>query len=210
MVQLLDTTLRTAGDAALNMMFAARKNVFVDLLRWNVPVRDDRHEVDQFDDDHARYLILLSDDGRHLGSARLLPTTRPHILDTLFPNLCERTPPRGPRILEITRFCLDRALRATDRRKIRDQLVTAIVEHAVEQRITTYTGVAEIGWFQQILSFGWNCRPLGLPIEHEGSLLCALEIAIEPDTQRCLAQAGIWSPVATPDLQERRAAGARG
>ena len=210
MVQVLDTNLRNAGDAALNLMFAARKSVFVDLLRWNVPVRDGCHEIDQFDDDRARYIILLSDDGRHLGSARLLPTTRPHILDTLFPNLCEQAPPCGPHTLEITRFCLDRALRAIDRRKIRDQLVTAIVEHAVEHGVTTYTGVAEMGWFQQILSFGWDCRPLGLPVEHEGAMLCALKIAVERDTPACLTDAGIWSPVAAPDFQERRASGARG
>jgi len=210
MVQLLDTTLKDAGDAALNLMFAARKSVFVDLLRWDVPIRDGRHEIDQFDDDHARYLILLTDDGRHLASARLLPTTRPHILDTLFPNLCERSLPRGPAVLEITRFCLDRSLRAVDRRRVRDQLVTAIVEHAVENGITTYTGVAEMGWFQQILSFGWDCRPLGLPTEHQGSMLCALRIAIEPNTPLCLASAGIWSPVALPGLRERRAIGAKG
>ncbi|WP_372857624.1 acyl-homoserine-lactone synthase [Sphingomonas sp.] len=102
MVQLLDTTLHDAGDAALNLMFAARKSVFVDLLRWNVPVRDGRHEIDQFDDDLARYLILLSDDGRHLASARLLPTSRPHILDTLFPALCDGEPPRGAGVWEIT------------------------------------------------------------------------------------------------------------
>lgn len=210
MVQVLDTTLRKAGDAALNLMFAARKSVFVDLLRWNVPVRDGCLEIDQFDDDNARYVILLTDDGRHLASARLLSTTRPHILDTLFPNLCEGAPPRGPETWEITRFCLDRTLRAVDRRRVRDQLVTAIVEHALEEGIETYIGVAEMGWFQQILSFGWDCRPLGLPTEHEGAMLCALRIAIETDTQACLAAAGIWSPVATPDLQQGRAAGARG
>ncbi|MEO8373580.1 MAG: acyl-homoserine-lactone synthase [Sphingomonas bacterium] len=210
MVQLLDTTLKEAGDAALNLMFAARKSVFVDLLRWNVPVRDGCHEIDQFDDDHARYLILLADDGRHLASTRLLPTTRPHILDTLFPDLCEHPLPRSPRTREITRFCLDRSLRAVDRRQVRDQLVTAIVEHAVEHGITTYTGVAEMGWFQQILSFGWDCRPLGLPSEHEGAMLCALKIAVEPDTPACLAAAGIWSPVAAPGFRERRASRARG
>jgi len=210
MVQLLDATLKEAGDTALNLMFAARKSVFVDLLRWNVPVRDGRHEIDQFDDDHARYLILLTDDGRHLASTRLLPTTRPHILDTLFPNLCEHPLPRGPHILEITRFCLDRSLRAVERRRVRDQLVTAIVEHAVENGITTYTGVAEMGWFQQILSFGWDCRPLGLPTEHDGSTLCALGISIKPDTPLCLARAGIWTPTATKGYQERRAIGAKG
>lgn len=207
MVQLLDTTLKDAGDAALNVMFAARKSVFVDLLRWNIPVRDGRHEIDQFDDAHARYLILLSDDGRHLASARLLPTCRPHILDTLFPNLCAGAVPRGPQMMEITRFCLDRGLRAVERRQVRDQLVTAIVGHALEHRIATFTGVAEMGWFQQVLSFGWKCRPLGLPADHEGSMLCALSISIAADTPECLGRTGIWSPLLRN--VQGRAAGAR-
>jgi N-acyl-L-homoserine lactone synthetase len=32
-------------------MSGVRKRVFVGLLQWNVPVRDGRHEIDQFDDD---------------------------------------------------------------------------------------------------------------------------------------------------------------
>ena len=209
MVQLLDTTLKDAGDVALNLMFAARKSVFVDLLKWKVPVRDGRNEIDRFDSGSARYLILLSDDGRHLASCRLLPTMQPHILDTLFPTLCEGAVPRGPDTLEITRFCLDRGLRAAERRVVRDQLVTAIVDHALERGVSTYTGVAEMGWFQQILSFGWACRPLGLPALHEGSMLCALSIAIDTDTPDRLAGRGIWSPVAA-GVEEGRAAGARG
>ena len=210
MVRLLDTTMSGAGDAALNVMFAARKSVFVDLLRWNVPVRDGRHEIDQFDDAHARYLILLNEEGRHLGSARLLPTLRPHILDTLFPTLCEGEPPRGPTIYEITRFCLDRMLRASERRAVRDPLVTAIVEHAATHGITGFTGVAERGWCQQILSFGWECRPLGLPATHAGSMLCALRIAVERETPALLARNGIWSPAGPAMAAPVRAAVAQG
>jgi N-acyl-L-homoserine lactone synthetase len=209
MVQLLDTTLRNAGDAALNLMFAARKSVFVDLLRWNVPIRDGRHEIDQFDDDHARYLILLSDDGRHLASTRLLRTTRPHILDSLFPALCDGEPPRGPDILEITRFCLDRSLRAADRRVVRDHLISALVDHALDHGVVSYTGVADLTWFQQILSFGWDCRPLGSPGIHEGATLRALTIAIAQDTSERLSRTGIWSPLSAP-LTPRCAATARG
>lgn len=201
MVQLLDTTLRNAGDVVLNTMFAARKSVFVDLLRWNVPVRDGCQEVDQFDDEYARYIILLGDDGRHLASARVLPTTRPHILDTLFSPLCEGEPPRGPNVREITRFCLDRSLRAVDRRRARDQLVTALVAHALNEEVTTYTGVAEMSWFQQIQTFGWECRPLGPPVRYEGSTLCGLFIAIAQDTPRCLAEAAMWSPIGARSAQ---------
>ena len=59
MFQILSNADGSAGDAALRAMFAARKQVFVDLLRWDVPVLDGRFEIDQFDDDNATYLILL-------------------------------------------------------------------------------------------------------------------------------------------------------
>lgn len=54
------------GDAALRGMFAARKQVFIDQLKWDLPVLDGRFELDQFDTPDARYLILLDpDDLRH-------------------------------------------------------------------------------------------------------------------------------------------------
>lgn len=185
-----------AADRAVRAMFEARKRVFVDLLGWDLPVLAGRYEVDQFDDVHARYLILADDGQRHLASARLLPTTQPHILDSLFPGLCEEAPPRGPDIYEITRFCLDRSLGAAGRRQARDALVLALVDHALANGITAYTGVAELGWLQQILAFGWRCRPLGLPRTIGGATLGALRIEVTPDTPALLARAGVRGPAA--------------
>jgi len=195
-----------AADAVLAAMFEARKRVFVDLLGWDVPVLAGRFEVDQFDDPHARYLVLTDADGAHLGSARLLDTTRPHILGELYPELCEDEVPSGPGIAEITRFCLDRRLRARERLMVRNQLVSALVDHALAAGIQRYTGVAEMGWLQQILSFGWICRPLGLPQTIDGTLLGALAIEIGPDTPSLLARAGIYQPVATVIGERRHAA----
>lgn len=178
-------------DAVMRGMFAARKTVFVDLLKWQVPVLEGRYEVDQFDNVHARYLILTDRDGQHLGSARLLPTTRPHILDTLYPELCADGPLRSAAVYEITRFCLDRGLRADERRLVRNALVGTLVDHALATGIASYTAIAELGWFQQILAFGWRCRPLGLPQVLDGHMLAALRIEVTQDTPRMLAEAGI-------------------
>jgi acyl-homoserine lactone synthase len=194
-----------APDGVLRAMFAARKAVFVDLLKWDVPVIDGRYEVDQFDDEHATYLVLTDRAGTHLGSTRLLPTTRPHILDSFYADLCEEVLPRGPGTAEITRFCLDRRLRAAERRQVRDTLVTALVDHALAAGITGYSAIAELGWFQQILAFGWRCRPLGLPQIVHGQTLAALSIEIEDDTPRRLAGAGIH-PVAALGNDTRAAA----
>jgi acyl-homoserine lactone synthase len=179
-------------------MFEDRKSVFVDLLKWDVPVVDGRFEIDEFDDEQATYILVAGEDGDHLGSARLLPTTRRHILDSLFPNLCAAPPPAGPRVFEITRFCLSRRQGAHSRRLTRNRLVSALVAHALARGIRTYTGVAQIGWLQQILAFGWECRPLGLPSRMECGTLGALRIEIAPDTPGRLAQNAIWDPEAEP------------
>lgn len=183
-----------AKEPLLRAMFEARKQVFVDLLKWDVPVLDGRYEIDQFDDEHAVYLIVAGPSGEHLGSARLLPTTRPHILESLFPNLCAGEPPRSGDCFEITRFCLGRNQNARERLETRNRLVSALAQYALENGISVYTGVAELSWLQQILAFGWRCRPLGLPQVIGGRSLGALRIDIDSDTPALLAVNDIFRP----------------
>lgn len=197
MLHMIDHRSRAEG-AVLSAMFEARKHVFVDLLGWDVPVVGGSWELDRFDNEHARYIVLAGPDGRHLASARLLRSDRPHILGTLFPQLCEGPVPTGPATLEITRFCLDRSLKAADRRRVRNQLVTALVEHALAHGVTRYTAVAPLAWAEQIMAFGWRCAPLGPPSAHESGTQVALAIAIDADTPAGLAAAGTYcSPSAS-------------
>jgi N-acyl-L-homoserine lactone synthetase len=193
-------------DRTLRAMFEDRKCVFVDLLKWDVPVLEGRFEVDGFDNSHATYLIVADEGGDHLGSARVLPTTRAHILDSLFAELCAAPPPTGPAVAEITRFCLSRRFNAAARRRTRNQLVTALAWHALEAGISTYTGVAEIGWLQQILAFGWDCRPLGAPARLACGTIGALAIEIRPDTPALLAANGIWDLGGSPAVRIPEAA----
>lgn len=176
--------------ALLRAMFEARKSVFVDLLGWDVPVLEDKYEVDQFDNPHARY-IILSDEGGHLASARLLPTTREGILSGLYPMLCSAQPPSAPDVYEITRFCIDRRLKARERREARNALVTGLADYALASGISSYCAVAETSWYRQIEQFGWDCRPLGSPTMLAGEELIALHIAITAETPDLLAAAGI-------------------
>lgn len=180
------------SDRTLQAMFEDRKSVFVDLLKWDVPVLAGRFELDQFDDRGATYIVIAGEEGDHLGSARLLPTTRPHLLGTFFKELCASPPPTGEGVAEITRFCLSRRYDAVSRRRTRNQLVTALAWHALETGIRTYTGVAEMSWLQQILAFGWNCRPLGAPAPLDCGTIGALAIEISADTPSLLAANGIW------------------
>lgn len=191
MIIVIDADNRAAHRATLRTMFEARKSVFIDLLKWDLPALSGRFEIDRFDDRHAVYVVLVDARGTHLASARLLRSDRPGILNTLFSDLCAGPVPEGPAIHEITRFCLSRTLRAPARRIVRDRLVVALVSLAHERGIRCYTGVADLAWAQQILAFGWACAPLGLPRPHAGATLAAFRIDIAADTHARLAAAGI-------------------
>lgn len=184
------------GNAALRAMFAARKQVFIDQLEWDLPALDGRFEIDQFDTPDARYLILLDpDDLRHRASARLLPTTAPHLLGDLYSHLCTDGPPSGDGVWEISRFCLDPAQTPAERRDARNQLVTALADYALDKDISEYVGVAEEGWFDKISKFGWTCRTLG-PVHTDGACeILALNIPIDADTLPGLRRTGIYAPL---------------
>lgn len=191
MLRTIDQANRVLEAKALRGMFEARKEVFVDLLKWDLPVLADRYEVDHFDDGDAVYLIVTDFHARHLASARLLRTTRPALLDSLYPELVDGAVPRGEDILEITRFCLSRGIGARLRREARDRLLIGLVEYALANEVRRYTGVAELSWFEQICTFGWQCRSLGKPCLHDGRLLVGLCIEVDVDTIGRLAASGI-------------------
>jgi acyl homoserine lactone synthase/acyl-homoserine lactone synthase len=174
-------------------MFAARKQVFIDRLGWSLPALAGQYELDQFDDAYAHYLILTDGDGRHRASSRLLRTDRPHLLGDLYAMLCSEGVPCGPTIREVTRFCLDPAFGARERRIARNELVSALADHAITTGISAYTGIAGIRWFEQIAEFGWDCRALGPARTIDGQQLVALHITIDPGTIPALEATGIYT-----------------
>src|SRR3546814_13588667 len=101
-------TPEVSENDVLRAMFAARKEVFVDLLKWDLPVLDGRFEIDQFDTPAAHYLILADEWGPHRASPRLLPTDRSHLLGPLYPFLCHGPVPAGPQFRATPPFCLPR------------------------------------------------------------------------------------------------------
>lgn len=192
MIQVFLGAQTLGSSTVLDAMHRDRKRIFVDLLKWDVPVIDDSFEVDQFDGDRAIYLVAADPDGCHRGSIRLLPTTGEHILGTVFPWLCDGEVPRASTIYEISRGCLSPRLKASERLVVRNALTTAAAEFALLQDISSYTCIADSGWLSQILSLGWDCRPLGLPQRLGRVRTGALRIAITPDTPERLRDAGTY------------------
>jgi acyl-homoserine lactone synthase len=190
MVQVVTSENKHFHRTILDKMFEDRKTIFVDLLKWEVP-HDGRFERDQFDDEHAEYLIVNdADSGEHFASLRMLRTDRPHILNSLFSELCDATVPTGPDIREISRMCLSARHRGPDRMAARNLLASAMTEYALLAGIRAYTGVADMGWMSRVLSAGWRCEPLGMPRPVAGAMVGAMMIHIDHDTIRRLQVSG--------------------
>lgn len=183
-------------------MFEDRRRLFVDLLRWDVPVVEDRFEIDEFDGDHAVYLIELDQLGAHAGSLRLLPSDRPHLLGSRFASLCLDGVLAAPDIFEITRLCLPTRLGAAERLRVRNRLISAMVDYALETGITTLTGVVETSFLAQVMVMGWRCAPLGPSRNIGRSWLSAFAIEVNADTRERLRATGIYRPGAPIAVEE--------
>ncbi|HLL59672.1 MAG TPA: acyl-homoserine-lactone synthase [Allosphingosinicella sp.] len=190
MVQLVTSENRHFHRTIVDKMFEDRKTIFVDLLKWEIP-HDGRFERDQFDDEHAEYLIVNdADSGEHFASLRMLRTDRPHILGSLFSQLCDEKVPTGPDIREISRMCLSPRHRGPERIAARNLLASAMTEYALLTGVRAYTGVADMGWMSRVLSAGWRCEPLGMPRQVGGAMVGAMMIHIDADTIRRLQVSG--------------------
>lgn len=192
MIQVFTGNPGIGASQLVDDMHRDRKLVFVDLLKWSVPVVAGAFEIDQFDTESAVYLVSGGDDGQHLGSIRLLPTERPHVLGSLFPELCDGPVPRDMATWEITRGCLSPRLRAAERLRVRNRLTTAAVRYALDQRIERFTCVADSSWLTQILALGWDCELLGEPQMLNGVATGALQIRLSDRTLDQLRAAGSY------------------
>jgi acyl homoserine lactone synthase len=94
----------------LAAMYRLRRRVFKDRLDWSVSTSGGL-ELDVYDALNPTYLVVLSSEREVIGSVRLLPTTGPTMLSDTFPQLLTGLKaPRGHRILESSRFCVDTKL----------------------------------------------------------------------------------------------------
>jgi acyl-homoserine lactone synthase len=196
MIHIIDNHLAAQGQPLLRSMFADRKRLFVDLFGWDVPVVDGQYEMDQFDNADTIYLIVADDDGGHAASIRLFPSTRPHMLGTIFPHLCPFGVPVDNTTWESTRLCLPQRHGAERRRILRNMLFSAMVDVALERGIERYTGVIPDPFRKEVLAMGWQAEPLGPAVRIPGGPIGAFLIHVRPDTPERLRWTGVYAGAA--------------
>jgi N-acyl-L-homoserine lactone synthetase len=184
MIDVIDLNSRWRFSRPLMEMYHHRKRVFVDQLGWQLPAAGSWLEVDEFDHDFAVYLLARdAEDGSHLGSVRLLPSTQLHMLATTFASLCPDGAPVGDDCWEISRLVTN-PLKAGGAMSIRvhRMLATGLAEFAELNGVRRYTLVTELGRVPALLAIGWPVTPLSLPTKVNGETIQALQIEMSADT----------------------------
>lgn len=201
MIHVIDNHLAAGCQPLLQSMFADRKRLFVDLFGWDLPVIDGQYEIDQFDTPHAIYIIIATQDGQHEASLRLLPTTQPHMIGTIFQYLCPGGAPTGETIWESTRLCLPQRHGAGRRRELRNMLISTMVDVGLARGIDGFTGVLPDPFRREVLAMGWQAEPLGPVVRMPGGLVGAFMVHVAPDTPERLG----WTDTYVSQTRQVRA-----
>ena len=182
----------------IRQMHQQRRQIFVDELGWDVDVQDGL-EIDEFDTPDAIYLLDEYEEGGALrGSARLLPSTGPHLMSDVFSHLCDNGVPSDNKTWEISRVCPDPKLSGgRERRPVIRKAVCAAMEAGLTfgwQRLTLQVGLDSLPF---CLRCGWDVTPLGLPkYNDKNEILAAFAAKITPTgLQAVRRSAGVTSSV---------------
>ncbi len=176
----------------ISNLFTYRHAVFVERLKWDLPGAKDGLEIDQFDRDDTIYVTARNARNALCGCARLLPTTRPYLLGSIFPELISaELIPCSSDVWEISRFCSvdienvsvrSGQVDAAGCRKILAGTVTCAMEVGAKRLI----GVSVIG-IERILSrLGVHAYRAGPLMKIRGHNIFAFWLEIDSQTLTAL------------------------
>jgi acyl-homoserine lactone synthase len=148
----------------MEQAYRLRYRVFVEEKKWTDLAKSDGREIDQFDNEHAVHMLYV-EDGKVLGYQRMLPSTRPHLLSDVLPQLCEDERPVGDHIWEWTRYCVEAAHRERGRAlsPVANALLSGIVEWGLESGVSSIIIQMNPLWLLRLVQLHFRTMPLGLP-----------------------------------------------
>jgi len=163
--------------------YRLRYRVFVEERKWTDLDRADGREVDQFDTEDAVHMLYI-DRGEVLGYQRMLPSTKPHLLSEVLPQLCEEQRPVGPHVWEWTRYCVAPGYREHGRAlsPVSNALITGFVEWGIVNRINAVIIEMQPLWILRLLQLHFKVSALGLPQTISGEDVIAVTAAFDHRT----------------------------
>ena len=163
-----------------------RHKVFIDMLGWSLPTRNGM-EFDQFDRSDARYVVVHDEHDTVIGTARLLPTTRPYLLGEVFPNLMGDQPvPCSDEVWELSRFAavdFSRAAHSANLGQFSSPVAVGLLRAAIacasEHKVKWLITVSPLGVERLLTRAGFRVRRLAPPISIDGNFIVACSINID-------------------------------
>ena len=116
-----------------------RREVCINQLGWSSPDCDEQFEFDRFDNlASARYLIVTNDGRTPLAMARLIPTIKPYMIESLGDRLGDYRPPKDEEVWELSRLVFDHNTSPNTRMLAVKTLERALAKFAARQDIRSY------------------------------------------------------------------------
>lgn len=188
----------------LDQMFRMRHAYYIEGHGWADLTSTDGKETDEFDDDHAVYLMSLDPFGDVAASVRLNPTTQPTLLKK-FAAWSNKPLPELESVWDISRWIAAPQHRRTTNPRWpsnhQRELMIGILEFCLSRGLTHLTMLSELRLAERIQTYGWPLRFLGAPREYEGGKGIAVAAEIEVG-QHVLVLTRAKTGVARPMLVE--------
>jgi acyl homoserine lactone synthase len=208
MLRLIEGSDASFFPKEVDAMFRNRAEIFSERLGWEVTVKDG-YERDTFDDANPLYLVSVDPDTEeYWGSLRLLPTTGPHMLRDVFPQLLSGECIESATIWESSRICVTQVRGQPDRSKsgvnyALTELILGIGEVAVEAGLTQIVSVFDARMFRVLRAAGCNPQIIGKPQRIGDTMSYAgLFDTGESPLKAFRAALGIETSVLAPDARE--------
>ncbi len=188
----------------LDQMFRMRHAFYIEGHGWAGLTSKDGRETDEFDDEHAVYLMSLDPFGDVAASVRLNPTLGPTLLKK-FSDWSDETLPELDCVWDISRWIAAPQHRRADNPRWpsnhQRELMIGILEFGLSRGLTHLTMLAESRLAERIAAYGWPLRYLGTPRDYEGGKGIAVAAEIEIG-QHVLAYTRAKTGVMRPMLVE--------
>jgi acyl-homoserine lactone synthase len=167
----------------MDQAYRLRHRVFRGQQGWRAPADPGGRELDEFDNKNAVHMLYI-DKGKVHGYLRLLPTTRPHLLSDVIPELCVGKPPVGAHIWEMSHHCIAPGHQAggNSASTIANTLGLALVEWGLECGITRFVIEIEPAGILPLVKLDFQPVPLGLPCKILGTDIIAVMVAFDTRT----------------------------
>lgn len=176
MITYIEPSDRLRHTVDIQQYFSLRKKIFCDRLHW-VESKPFDLEFDEFDEIYNIYILNIDDDtGKVTGGVRLMPTTGPTLMHTVWADMLpDRDDFRSPNIWEATRFCVDdnvSSRKANLANRITLALSASIIDFAHANGISHIIAVCESRFFDMTNVYYGNAEIIDRRVDANGTDIC--------------------------------------